>query len=614
MLMVLILGVVLTTALAGALAYLQHSGRIEKRSELRLDSTYAAEYALEKAYQQLSTLIGQNMVNLPTVADTSGVTNLGTAPTSLFTAAQGYSWHANLTVPIQDGVAVGAHSAFNPAQGSYKFLSVVEFSRALATGDAPVRVQFQREWTYVLTPLFQYAIFCNADMELFPGANFIVNGRVHSNGKVYTGSSASITFNDYVSNVNGLSNSYAPLDPRSPGSPGTNITYNLGAPVTTSREEPPGEMVSDTSDLNPNNDGAREVIELPDFLPSDPNATDRLYLKAGLKVLVNTKTAAATAVTGVSVPANSRLFQTRDGTTIPGGDPLGTYLNTLFATGSMNDYRESATLATTDVDVAKINTAYNAGGLPKTIPSTTNWPNNSSVPAALKDQPIPADLRGKDLWNGILYVTDITNESGHRTGVRLINGSSLPNGSNTSSPTAGLTLVSENAAYIVGDFNTGGTPPVNSGTNLAANNHAPGYVVQPAAVIADAVTVVSSSWMSGNYNSVSSLSSRTPANTTINAAIISGQVASNGTAYSGGMENFIRLLENWSGRRLTYYGSLINLFESQQGTAPWQNTGNYYNAPTRNWYFDINFRDPNKLPPGTPVTRSLKRGAWAQVF
>ena len=154
---------------------------------------------------------------------------------------------------------------------------------------------------------------------------------------------------------------------------------------------------------------------------------------------------------------------------------------------------------------------------------------------------------------------------------------------------------------------------MNSGSNLAAANYASGYTVQPAAVIADAVTVVSSNWTSGNYNSVSSLNSRAPVNTTINSALISGIVPSDGHAYSGGVENYIRLLENWSGKRLTYYGSIINMYESQQATAPWQNTGAYYNAPARNWYFDTNFLDPRKLPPGTPITRSLKRGQWVQI-
>jgi hypothetical protein len=611
--LLLILSVVMATVIGAVITYINQTAKIEKRSNLRLEATYAAEYAFERAFQNLNTLVNQDNVNLPTIAQTTGVTNLTTAPTDVFTAANGYAWKTYLTVPVENGAVVGAHAGFNSTQGTYKFLSVVEFTHTVPTMNRPIHVQFQREWSYVLTPLFQYAIFYDRDMELFPGANFIVGGRVHSNGKIYTGTSASITFSDYVSYVGGLSNQYHPLDPRAPGSPGSTITYNKGTTVTT-REDPPGSGVADLTDVNTNNDGTRELIEIPDSWQTDANSGQRLYNKAGLKVLVNSSSSALTAGSAVTVPANSRVFLTADGTAIPASDPLASYLATMFSTGSMQDYREGSAVTTTDVDVSKVNTAYDAGGLPQTVPSSSNWPNNSSVPSALKNQAIPDALRGKSLWNGVLYVADIANSSTHRAGLKIVNGTNLPDGTNSSSPTAGLTIVSDNAAYIVGDYNTGGTPPVDSGSSaVTANNYAAGYTVKPAAVIADAITVVSSSWISGNYNSTASLSSRPAANTTINTAMISGVVSSDGTAYSGGVENYIRLLENWSGHRLTYYGSMINLFESKQSTAHWQNTGVYYNAPTRNWYFDVNFLDPNKLPPGTPILRSLKRGQWTQI-
>ena len=608
----LILAVVMASVMAGIFGYLTHTTQIEKRSNVRLEATYAAEYALEKAFEDLRVLVGRDTAALPTIAQTTGQTNVTVAPTTLFTTAGGYTWNAYLTVPIENGIPVAAHSSYNSSQGAYQFLSVAELTRTVSL-QAPVHVQIQREWKYVLTPLFQYAIFYNGDIELFPGASFVVNGRVHSNGKIYTGTSASITFADYVSNVNGLTNQYKALDPRAPGSPGTNITYNKGPAVVTSREEPPGTLSEDMTDTNRNNDGPRELIEIADFLSTDPNLADRLYNRAGLKILANTTGTDAAANNGVVVPANKRIFLTTDGTLIPATDPLATYFATMVATGSMQDYREGATLTTTDIDVSKITTGYNGGGLPQTIPSATNWPNNISVPAALRNQPIPVALRGKPLWNGILYVADVTNASSHRVGIRMLNGTMLPDGSNASSPVPGLTIATANPAYIVGDYNTGGVAPVNSGTNLAASNYAASYTVQPASIIADAVTVVSSSWISGGYNSVSALGSRTPVNTTINSAVVSGDVSSDGTAYSGGVENFLRLLENWSGRRLTYYGSMINLYQSQQATAHWRNTGVYYNAPSRNWYFDVNFLDPRKLPPGTPVSRSLKRGQWAQI-
>lgn len=615
--LLLILAVVMAAIMGGVYTYISTNSKSERRSNVRLESTYAAEYAFEKAYQQLSTLISQDTVNLPDAADTSGVTNLTTAPTSVFGTSEGYTWKAFITVPIEDNLPVGSISNFSPTSGIYRYATIVEFERVAQ--NARVHMQFQREWDYSLTPLFQYAIFYNDDLELFPGAAFNVSGRVHSNGKIYTGTSASITFSDFVTDVNGVSNHYSPNDPRTESGLTGPITYSRGQPIVTTRQSPPGDLNADTSDANHNNDGPRELIEMPNSWQSDANSTDRLYTKAGLKVLVNTTSSAITSDSGVSVPANSKVFLTADGTTVDQTDLIA-YLSTLVTNGDpasnsayrFRDYREGATLTTTNVNVSQIATAQNDGGLPATIPTTTNWPNNSSVPAALKNKPITTGLRGKSFWNGILYVVDVSNSSTHRAGVRLHNGSTLPNGSNSDSTKKGLTVVTPNAAVIVGDYNTGGTPPVNSGTDLAANNYASGYTVQPAAVIADAVTVVSNSW-SDAYDSTTALNSRVASNTTINTALISGVVVSDGVAYSGGVENYIRLLETWSGKRLTYYGSMVNVYESQQSTAPWQTTGNYYQAPARNWYFDINFKDPNKLPPGTPILRSLTRGQWVQV-
>ena len=610
--LLLILAVVMGTVLAGIFSYIGQTAKLERRSNTRLESTYVAEYAFEQAYQQLNSVIGQNSVNLPDVTRTSAVTNLTTAPTATFGPAQGYTWKAFVTVPVEGGVPVSAHASFNPSQGVYKFMTVVEFTRTVPNM-GETHLQFQREWDYSLTPLFQYAIFYNGDLELFPGAAFTVSGRVHSNKRIYTGTTASITFNDYVTNVNGVSSHYnSPLDPRTEPNLNGTVTYAKGPALATTRQNPPGQLNSDTTDANHNNDGPRELIEVPNSWQSDANASERMYNKAGLKILVNSTAADTTADSGVAIAANSKAFLTADGTPIPSTDALGSYLGSLVSSSSIKDYRENATVATTDVDVSKLNAAYDAGGLPGTIPNTNNWPNNATVPAALKNKPISPALRGKSLWNGVMYVADVTNSAAHRTGVKLVNGASLPDGTNGSAPTPGLTVVTQNAAYIVGDYNTGGSPPVNSGA-ASANNYAPGYTVQPASIIADAITVVSGSWTTGSYDTKSNLNQRPATNTTVNSALISGVVGSDGTAYSGGVENYIRLQEDWGGHRLTYYGSMINVYDSEESTAHWQQTGNYYNAPSRNWYFDTNFLNPNKLPPGTPILRNLMRGQWVQV-
>ena len=130
----------------------------------------------------------------------------------------------------------------------------------------------------------------------------------------------------------------------------------------------------------------------------------------------------------------------------------------------------------------------------------------------------------------------------------------------------------------------------------------------PAALLADSVTILSPNWNDSNTGKMPGSGS-----STVNAAMLEGIVASNPSVsgnYSGGLENFLRLLENWSGQTLTYNGSIIVLFYSQYATNSWQPTGNYYNAPTRHWAFDLNFRNANKLPPMTPASRAMIRGNW----
>src|SRR5439155_19045027 len=97
---------------------------------------------------------------------------------------------------------------------------------------------------------------------------------------------------------------------------------------------------------------------------------------------------------------------------------------------------------------------------------------------------------------------------------------------------------------------TGGTPPSNGILGLLPDPTKPtasGYTRAPAAIIADAITVQSNAWNDGNSDK--SLSSRVASHTTVNAALIGGIVPSSGGNYSGGAENFVRFMENWSGKK-----------------------------------------------------------------
>jgi hypothetical protein len=127
----------------------------------------------------------------------------------------------------------------------------------------------------------------------------------------------------------------------------------------------------------------------------------------------------------------------------------------------------------------------------------------------------------------------------------------------------------------------------------------------PASLMGDAITVLSSNW-SDAYNSATSLFSRTPTSTTHNAATLEGIVPSNGANYSGGWENYFRLLENWSSSTVVCYnGSQVAMFVSQYATNVWQPAGIYYNPPLRQWNSDGNFQNPDNLPPLTPVVANF---------
>jgi hypothetical protein len=94
---------------------------------------------------------------------------------------------------------------------------------------------------------------------------------------------------------------------------------------------------------------------------------------------------------------------------------------------------------------------------------------------------------------------------------------------------------------------------------------------------------------------------------------LTGIVPSNGSYYSGGVENFPRFQENWSGVNFWYNGSMVEMFTSQIANYPWPGTGTVYNPPTRNWAFDTNFDDPSQLPPLTPKVIYLNRARWASI-
>jgi hypothetical protein len=317
-----------------------------------------------------------------------------------------------------------------------------------------------------------------------------------------------------------------------------------------------------TTDTNPNNDNYRELIQPPVAGYTDPMSGSRYWNQASVAIKVDS----ANNVTIGQPNANGTI------TPFSSSNPLYTMFSGAITTNqSIQDNREGATIRLVTLDISKIEN--NTSGLSPTYKAAG--------------------------FNGIIYIYDSSNSSSTRRAVRLVNGTKIPS--------MGLTIASQNAVYIQGDYNTGGNPPSNSGD--PTNPQVSSYTRAPCAVIADAVDLLSNSWL--DANSSKATSSRIATNTTVNTAILGGIVPTapvgGDGSYSGGAENFPRFLEDWSHAVITYYGSMVELYQSGQSVGEW-GKANVYVPPTRRWYFDTNFKV--KPPPGSLMLYSYNKGRW----
>jgi hypothetical protein len=215
----------------------------------------------------------------------------------------------------------------------------------------------------------------------------------------------------------------------------------------------------------------------------------------------------------------------------------------------------------------------------------------------------------------------------YRRGVRLINGSVLPGGYNSSTPnlTRGFTVAAETGVYVLGNYNATGVSLTGTTALAPSENYLPqGDLDVPAAIVSDAVTILSTNWQdSKSFVFPFSPDSRQATHTIVRFAMLAGQGITGkttSTSYTpsqfgqlnGGVHNFKRYLEAWSGVRLNYSGSLVNLYTSRN------NNGFFkccvvYNPPIRDWTFNKTFLDPNRLPPGTPYIYTMSFTGFQRV-
>lgn len=186
----------------------------------------------------------------------------------------------------------------------------------------------------------------------------------------------------------------------------------------------------------------------------------------------------------------------------------------------------------------------------------------------------------------------------------------------------GLSIVSENPAYVQGNYNA----PNAAGTGWGGT---PGTDHVSAAVIADAVTLLSNAFNDiGSFQAPHNVSdaSRAATTTWYRMAIISGKgltftrptsnTANDNLDFGtdGGAHNFLRYIENWGGQTLNYRGSIVSFYTNRQAVGIYKCCDVVYGVPSRGYNFDSDFLTISLLPPRTPMFRDINTLTFRELL
>jgi len=488
-------------------------------------------------------------------------------------------------------------------------------------------------------PLCQFAIFYNMDLEIAAAQPLNIAGPVWSNGGIWSGSTY-VTFSNTVSAV-GIATNTANDPFVSPPYVGSGkSTYTMAGQPTSGNDRI-------TMPIGTNNDPAtiEALVNLPPVAYAMNTAAayttnGQLYFANGADLYLtnfpygtNWGTLRPNCTNTLYFQSNACMILYYQDANTAGAPPYQTQIPYDFYLLKTNIGGNVATYFTNYVSAdvaAKFDCITNVQYAGYSFLTNVlfydwreGWNNGSGVNSGKGKavQAVQIDVIKYNIWltnsaatnNGISYNTQcqLPSHKAHPmdsiyiynavplTGttlpaVRVVNGGMLP------SQTApyGFTIATAMPLYVLGDYN------VSNGINSSIDQNSTTYT-WPAGFMADAITILSDSWRD---NTGATQKPTASATTTVNAACLAGIVRSTNSMYSGGVENFFRLLETWG----TFYwnGSIIVMFPSQYATNYWQQTGNYYSAPTRKWAFDTNFTQQAGLPPLEPQAKGVVRANW----
>jgi hypothetical protein len=244
-----------------------------------------------------------------------------------------------------------------------------------------------------MTPLFQYMIFFDDDLEILPGPNMTLGGRVHSNGSIYVGSGGTLTADSNYFRCTGDI-----LRKRKNDNTEATGTVNIKVKDTTTY------VAMDNAHDSEYSDWTTYAIDTWNGTVQDGSHGVREVAAPDIKTI---KAFDADGNKGF-YHANADLV-IRDGAAFDkNGNPVVLPPGTLTQK-TMYDAREQSTITVSEINMGLLN-------------------GSGQFPA-----------------NGLIYAYRTDGTPSQPNGVRLTNGSTL---------LRPLTVVSQNPVYIHGDYNT----------------------------------------------------------------------------------------------------------------------------------------------------------------
>ncbi len=555
------------------------------RAELKedkLQARYLAEGGIESAKKEIQ----YSIANWRTPPPEGAVTIDGQTVT--YTTA-------TVGEPITVTDLAGVETLVQP----YEVNSQIKVGDALVTAHRLIRAE--------ATPLFQFAVFYTSDLEIQPGPDMTLKGRVHTNRDMFLGCGGTLKLD--TNYVHAVGEMYRRRKDTTASDGHVDIRKWVANPFAATEPVQWGRMYSAAEmAANPirlvtesgydsnfqqaiDKDGDGDFTDPGDWLPFGPGALEMWDAPDGYTTGDgNTVMTGEHGLTETVTPDSSSIAMFDESTVGDYALDPTTREYELVGVGNGTHvkgfYHANAGLTIIVNATSTAYTAYDTTGMDVssiiapavTIASVYDSRQGGAVKVVKLDLAKLA-LTSAFPSNGLLYCSHYGMGTGKKSkGIELVSGAELFTRTATGAhKPAPLTVVTEGSAYIKGDYNT--TRKVG------------------AAIIGDAVNLLSNAW--NGTKTATTIPDAT--DTTYNVAMISGNHATVGSSYNGGLENLPRFHEKWAGKQATITGSFVNTWFSRFATGQWVYGGNYYTAPNRIWSYDKSFNRVANLPPFTPM-------------